>query len=261
MSSATIAAAVRCEHLTVRFGGLLAVNDLSFSVEEGTIHGLIGPNGAGKTTIFNAVSGFCAPTSGRIIYQGRDIAGMKMHAVATLGIARTFQHSSLFHKMTVLENVLVGCHLRQGSSIFRFLLGAASGRQRRIAEEKAEAILDFVGLRERAYEYAENLPHGLQRIAGIAAALSTQPRVLLLDEPFTGMNAEETRRMMDLTRKINRNGVTVLLVEHDMRAVMGLCKKITAVYFGRLLAEGTPDEISAHPGVIDAYLGRSRHAA
>ena len=246
-----------CDRLTMRFGGLLAVNMLSFSVQAGRIHGLIGPNGAGKTTTFNVISGFYAPTSGSVAYRGKNISGLKMHTIAGLGVVRTFQHSSLFHKLTVLENILVGCCLREGKSLAPFLWDVG-GRRRAAAKKKADEILDFFGLGARRNEQAENLPHGLQRVVGIAAAMAAEPKVLLLDEPFTGMNAEETRELMELMQKIRRCGVTLLLVEHDMRAVMGLCEKITVVNFGRLLAEGTPEEIRAHPEVIEAYLGRPR---
>ena len=247
-------AILACESLTMRFGGLAAVNDLSFAVEAGEIRGLIGPNGAGKTTLFNLISGFYRPHSGRVAYDGRDIAGMQMSDVAARGLVRTFQHSALFRELTLTENVLVGGHLRQRPGFFSSVLGLDRGQQRENMRRAMET-LEFFGLFERRNDRAGELPHGLQRILGIAVAMAAEPKVLLLDEPFTGMNPEETRQMMELTLKIRDCGVTILLVEHDMRAVMGLCGRVTVINFGRLLFEGAPDEIRAHPEVIEAYLG------
>ena len=246
--------AVQCDRLVMRFGGLLAVNELSFSVREGDIHGLIGPNGAGKTTVFNVISGFYRPASGRVLYRGEDISGLKMHAIAAKGLVRTFQHSSLFQELTVRENILVGCYLHRKPALWSALRGAKDQEQ---AEQWTAEILEFFDLSARQNERAGELPHGLQRAAGIAVAMAAKPRVLLLDEPFTGMNPEETLRMMALMEKIKSRGVTLLLVEHDMRAVMGLCDRITVVNFGKLLVEGAPDEVRAHPEVIKAYLGES----
>ena len=253
-------AILEVESLTKRFGGLTAVDGLSFSVEEGEIHGLIGPNGAGKTTTFNVISGFYAPTSGRVIYQGRDISGLRTSAVAALGLVRTFQASVLFHEFSVLDNVLVGCHLSAGATFFNSLLGSNRKKEAE-TRDKALEILEFFGLTERREEITSNLPHGLQRALGIAVALAAEPKILLLDEPFTGMNPEETRQMMQLLLKLQERGVTLLLVEHDMQAVMGLCGQITVLSFGSLLAEGTPEEIRNHPQVIEAYLGSAGDAA
>jgi branched-chain amino acid transport system ATP-binding protein len=242
------------ENLSKRFGGLAAVDALSFRVEEGEIRGLIGPNGAGKTTTFNVISGFYAPTAGRIVYQGRDISGLRAHAIAGLGLIRTFQATILFQELTVLENVLVGRHLHAPVGV----LDALTGRNKPIetaARERAIEVLTFLGLGDRQDDSTANLPHGHQRALGIAVALAAEPKLLLLDEPFTGMNPEETRAMMAHIENVRRRGVTVLLVEHDMQAVMGLCDRITVLNFGRLLAEGSPDEIRRHPGVIEAYLG------
>ena len=247
-------AILACESLTMRFGGLAAVSDLSFAVDSGEIRGLIGPNGAGKTTLFNIISGFYRPHSGRVVYDGRNIAGMRMPGVAALGLVRTFQHSALFQDMTLMENVLAGGHLRQRPGFFSSVLGLDRERRGENAERALET-LNFFGLAGRRNSRAGDLPHGLQRILGIAVAMAAEPKILLLDEPFTGMNPEETRQMMELTLKIRERGVTILLVEHDMRAVMGLCGRITVVNFGRLLFEGSPDEVRAHPKVIEAYLG------
>ena len=238
----------------MRFGGLAAVRDLSFAVESGEIRGLIGPNGAGKTTLFNVMSGFYRPTAGRVVYEGRDISGMRMCDIAARGLARTFQHSALFRELTLMENVLAGGHLRQRPGFFSAALGL-DRRKRGEAAERALETLEFFGLADRRDDRAGELPHGLQRALGIAIAMAAEPKTLLLDEPFTGMNPEETRQMMDLTLKIQARGATILLVEHDMRAVMGLCARVTVMNFGRLLFEGEPDEVRRHPEVVEAYLG------
>jgi branched-chain amino acid transport system ATP-binding protein len=247
-------ALLEIDRVTKRFGGLTAVRDLSFRVEEGEIRGLIGPNGAGKTTTFNVISGFYRPTAGAIRYRGTPISGLKTSRIAEDGLVRTFQSTTLFHELTVVENMLVGCHLRARSGLFGAIFGTDRVR-RRAAEERAQEVLDFMGLAQRRDEPAANLPHGLQKALGLAVALASAPKLLLLDEPFAGMNPEETRGMMRLVRKVRDEGVTVLLVEHDMQAVMGLCDRITVLNFGELLAEGSPQEIRAHPEVVRAYLG------
>jgi len=248
------------QRLTRRFGGLTAVDELSFSVEPGEVRGLIGPNGAGKTTTFNVISGFYGPTSGRVVYDGSDISGLRTSTIAELGLVRTFQSTTLFQEFTVLDNVMVGAHLQARDGLFNTLLGRNRAREA-AAQHQARATLDFFGLSERADELASNLPHGLQRALGMAVALVAGPKLLLLDEPFTGMNPEETRHMMDLVRRVRDQGVTILLVEHDMQAVMGLCDRITVLNFGQLLTEGAPDEIRRHPDVIEAYLGAANGAA
>lgn len=240
--------------LTMRFGGLRAVDGLGFSVARDSIHGLIGPNGAGKTTTFNVISGFYRPTSGRIFHEGVEISGLPMEKVASLGIVRTFQHATLFRELSVLENVLIGCYSRRRTGLTDAIFGRWH-KQDALLREEAEELLEFFGLGERADFPAGNLPHGLQRALGMAIASAARPGLMLLDEPFTGMNAEETLVMMDLTRRLRERGVSILLVEHDMRAVMGLCDCITVMNFGKLLAQGSPDEIRSHPEVIEAYLG------
>jgi branched-chain amino acid transport system ATP-binding protein len=242
------------------FGGIMAVNGFSLDVYPGTIHGLIGPNGAGKTTTFNVISGFYAPSAGQVFYLGEDISGRATSALAGRGLIRTFQGTTLFHEFSVLDNVRLGCHR-----------GAKAGLASRIfrrdratedaADEKARGILAFFGLQDLAGELASSLPHGHQRALGMAVALAADPKLMLLDEPFTGMNPEETARMADLVRRVrNEQGVTIMLIEHDMQAVMGLCETITVMNFGTLLAEGTPEEVRADPAVIEAYLGTA-HAA
>ena len=246
--------------LRMRFGGLAAIDGLSFSVEHGAIHGLIGPNGAGKTTTFNVISGFYAPTEGDIALKGESISGLRMFEVARRGVIRTFQHSTLFSEMSVLENVLVGTHLIFRPNIFAAIAGW-DGADRRGALARAEEVLDFFGMLHLKAARAGDLSHGHQRSLGIAVAMAARPEVLLLDEPFTGMNPEETNAMMGLMLKIKESGVTILIVEHDMHAIMGLCDLITVMNFGKFLAEGTPEEIRRDPAVIEAYLGSSRHAA
>ena len=240
--------------LSRRFGGLVAVDNFSFAVREGTIHGLIGPNGAGKTTTFNVISGFYAPTAGQVLYRGRDVSGRKTSALAAMGLVRTFQGSTLFQELSVLDNVRVGRHLAARAGFVSRLLGTDRTSERD-ADEKAWKTLDFFGLRELAGEPVSNLPHGHQRMLGMAVALAAEPNLLLLDEPFTGMNPEETRRMMALVRRIRDDGATVILVEHDMQAVMNLCDVITVMNFGALLVEGAPDAVRSDPAVIEAYLG------
>lgn len=251
---------LKVESLTRQFGGLSAVSDLSFSVTEGQIHGLIGPNGAGKTTTFNVISGFYAPSSGRVVFQGEDVSGLRTSSIAERGLVRTFQATTLFHEFSVLENMLVGQHLHARTGFFRTLLGTDKQREQE-ARARAQEILEFMGLIERMDEPAMNLPHGLQRALGVAVAVAASPTLLLMDEPFTGMNPEETRQMMGMVREVQRRGVTILLVEHDMQAVMGLCDTITVLNFGKLLTEGTPEEVREHPEVIEAYLGAVGNAA
>ena len=246
--------------LTMRFGGLMAVDGLSFKVAHGSIHGLIGPNGAGKTTTFNMISGFYTPTSGQIFLRGEDISGLAMHEVARRGVVRTFQHSTLFAELTVLENALVGTHMPFRPNIFAAIIGW-DREDRRGAEARAREALEFFGLGDLADERAGDLSHGHQRALGLAVAYASHPDVMLLDEPFTGMNPEETRQMMELMRRLKADGITILLVEHDMQAIMGLCDTITCMSFGKFLAEGGPADIRHHPAVIEAYLGGARHVA
>lgn len=248
--------------LTKYFGGLGAVRELDMGIEKGEIRGLIGPNGAGKTTVFNLVSGVYSPTKGKVFFKGAEITGRRPDQIAHKGLTRTFQQTTLFHNFTVLDNVLVGFHLHSKIGFWGALFNTPHTRRREKAlKERAMEILDFLGLAAMKNELAKSLPHGHQRALGVAIALATEPELLMLDEPVTGMNPEETTVMMDHIGKLRERGITILLVEHDMRAVMGLCERITVISFGRKIAEGTPDEIKNNPEVIEAYLGGEEHVA
>jgi len=240
--------------ITKRFGGLVALDGVNFTVEEGEIRGLIGPNGAGKSVMFKTISGFYVPTRGQVLYQGEDITGKGASAVASRGLVRTFQETTLFQEFTVYENVLVGCHLRARSNLFSALLRTDRQKQKE-AEAKTLEVLEFMGMMERKDQLALNLPLGSQRTLAVAIALAAEPKLLLLDEPFAGMNPEETSQMMEMVKKVHEFGVTIILVEHDMKAVMGLCQRLMVLNFGQLLAEGSPEEIRSNEQVIEAYLG------
>lgn len=240
--------------VTKQFGGLTALRDVSFTVEDGEIRGLIGPNGAGKSTMFKNIAGFYAPTTGEIVYRGENIEGKKPHTIAEMGIVRTFQETTLFQELSVFENALVGCHINARTDLFSAIFGLDRQKQKAAAEKVIE-VLDFMGLSDRKDQLASELPLGSQRALAISIALVSEPKLLLMDEPFAGMNPEETNHMMDLTRKVQESGITIVLVEHDMKAVMGLCNYLTVLNFGQLLAEGTPEEIRNNDKVIEAYLG------
>jgi len=245
---------LQIQNITKQFGGLTALDDISFQVNEGEIHGLIGPNGAGKSTIFKNIAGFYTPTKGKILFHGENIAGEQPHVIAKMGIVRTFQETTLFQEMTVFENVLLGCLGKSDINLFSAILNL-DRQQQKTAREKALEILEFIGLSDRKYQLASQLPLGSQRALAVSIALASEPELMLMDEPFAGMNIEETRHMMDLTRKVLKSGITIVLVEHDMKAVMGLCDFLTVLNFGQLLAEGTPKEIRLNEKVIEAYLG------
>lgn len=243
------------ENLTKKFGGLIANDNISMDVEKGEIRGVIGPNGAGKTTFFNLVSGFYRPTSGKVSFKGTTISGMSTNKIARLGAVRTFQRAALFSDFTVLENVSIAQHLKANTSLLNAIFGHDNHREADSAE-RAEEIIEFLGMGQERDTMADNLSHGLQRQLGVAMALATEPELLMLDEPVAGMNSGEKAVMVGMIRKIrDKWGVTVLLVEHDMRTVMNLCEKITVLDFGQKLAEGSPDEILSNQQVIEAYLG------
>ncbi len=241
--------------LTKRFDGLIAVNSLNISVAKGEIRGIIGPNGAGKTTLFSLISGSLRPTAGVIKFDGQDITGLKPHSIVERGLVRTFQRSAVFHGFSVLENVLIALHSHAKNLVLRGIF--QTGPRFTPHEIKdANEIIDFVGLSEYAAVEAESLALGHQRSLGIAIALATKPSLLMLDEPAAGMNATEAEELVRLVRKVRDDqGMTVMLVEHDMKLVMELCEKITAINFGAKLADGTPEEIASNKDVISAYLG------
>ena len=251
-------AILRTEDVVIKFGGLTAVSGFSIEAERGSISSLIGPNGAGKTTCFNIITGFYKPTSGRVIFNGKDVTGMPPHLVCKTGIARTFQNIRLFTGGTVLQNVMTACWVRQRAPwwsaplqlpIFR--------REEREIRERSMELLAAVGLDGLAEEVATGLPYGAQRRLEIARALATGPELLLLDEPAAGMNPQESLELMDFIRSIrDRFKVTILMIEHDMKVVMGVSEWIRVLDYGQLIAEGTPDEIKKNPRVIEAYLGK-----
>jgi len=242
--------------LSKTFGGLTAISDLDCSLNEGEVLGLIGPNGAGKSTLFNLIGGVYRPTRGRIIFKGKDITGNRSDKVAARAIIRMFQHTVLFSTYTVFQNVLVATHVQCRPAFFPTLFNSSGYRKReRDARARAAELLEFVGLQGFGEELAPNLSHGHQRSLGLAIALAANPSLLLLDEPMSGMNQEETESMMALIKKISDSGVTVLLVEHNMRAVMGVCDRVLVLNFGRKITEGAPVEVSQDERVIQAYLG------
>ena len=275
------------DDVTLRFGGVVALNEVAFEIRRGEILGLIGPNGAGKTTCFNVMTGVYTPTSGEIRFDGTKVSGVKPHRINALGIARTFQNIRLFPEMTAMENVMVGADARHRTSVpgalfrlarvrpkphelpdnaFKASLAKVFGISRHALEEragrrKAMEMLRFVGIADRAHELARNLPYGYQRRLEIARALATEPKLLCLDEPAAGFNPAEKADLMNLIRRIRDSGLTVLLIEHDMKLVMGVTDRLVVLEFGQKIAEGIPEEVARNPKVIAAYLGEPDDAA
>lgn len=246
--------------LTKSFGGVVAAKEVDCEIRAGEIVGLIGPNGAGKTTFFNLITGFLPPTGGEIHFDGRNITGLPANQSANLGIVRTFQHTSLFLKLTVLENVMTGFHRHRKAGILDSFFHSRKYREEeRILREKAEKILSLLGLSDVSDTLASNLPYGKQRMLGIGIALATEPKLIMLDEPAAGLIPSESKELMGIIRRIRDQGVSVLIVEHDMKLVMEICDRIVVLNSGEKIAEGTPKEIRQNPEVIRVYLGDDRH--
>ena len=258
----TTAAVLSVERLAVRFGGLTAIDDMSFEVRDGEVLSLIGPNGAGKTTAFNAITGYLQPAAGDIVYQAQRLNGLKVHQIAVLGLVRTFQKTSVFGGRTVLDNILIGLHKRGRQRPLAIILGLPSvSREEQELRAAAWDVLRFVGIERRASELGSALAYGEQRLLEVAIALAAEPKLLLLDEPVSGMNPAEKADFMKMLGAIRARGITILLVEHDMRTVMDISDRVVVLNQGRIIADDVPSEIQRNPEVIRAYLGEGYRRA